>query len=166
MVVNKTPSGGRCSMCGHSPLESKLIDDTFEYGTGDETIIVTARQVPVQACAKCGETYSGPEAARVEHEAICQALGLMTPSEIKALRDQFGWSQKDLAALTDLGIATISRSERGRHVQDRSTNMILQALRDCPGFRQYREGFLAGKTTESGFDEPEPSADAPAFTAG
>src|SRR5207248_2931534 len=100
-----------------------------------ETITVTAREVPVRACANCGEIYSGPEAARVEHEAICHALGLMRPSEIKALRDRFEWSQQYLADLTGLGIATVSRLERGRHLQNRANNNVLLALRDCPPFR-------------------------------
>ena len=149
MVVNKTDSGGRCSMCGHSPLEPKLIDKTFEYGEGEETVTITAHQVPVRACAKCGEYYSGPAAARVEHEAICQALGLMPPAGIKALRDRFGWSQQYLADLTGLGIATVSRLERGRHLQNRANNNVLLALRDCPAFREYLKGLLASKAGKS-----------------
>lgn len=135
-------------MCGHSPLESKRIDKTFEYGADDQTLTVTAHQVPVRVCANCGESYSGPEAARVEHEAICQALGLMTPAEIKSLRERLGWSQQDLADLTGLGIATVSRWERGRLMQNRSNNKVLLALRDCPAFREYLEALLAGKTTK------------------
>src|SRR5262249_27233888 len=147
MVDNTRTSESRCSMCGHSPLEPKLIDKTFEYGADNETITVTARHVPVRLCANCGEVYSGPEAARVEHEAICQALGLMTPAEIKALRERFGWSQQYLADLTDFGIATVSRWERGRLLQNKSANKVLQALRDCSAFRDYLEELLAAKTS-------------------
>jgi DNA-binding transcriptional regulator YiaG len=88
---------------------------------------------------------SGPAAAKVRHEAICRAAGLLTPSEVKAIREKFGWSQQHLADLTDFGIATVSRWERGRLLQNRSNNKVLQAIRDCPPFREYLEGLLATK---------------------
>jgi putative zinc finger/helix-turn-helix YgiT family protein len=149
MAINTTSIGGRCSMCGHSPLEPKLIDKTFEYGEDDDAFIVTAHQVPVEVCPNCGEYCSGPAAARVEHDAICQALGLMTPTEIKALREQLGWSQQYLADLTGLGIATVSRWERGRLLQSRSNNKVLLALRDCAPFRDCLKQLLASKVTHS-----------------
>src|SRR5713101_7205180 len=104
-----------------------------------------ARDVPVERCDACGMIASGPAAARVRHEAVCRAAGLLTPSEIKALRDKFGWSQQYLADLTDFGIATVSRWERGRLLQNRSNNKVLQAIRDCPPFREHLEGLLAAK---------------------
>jgi len=145
-MSDKTTNGaGCCSMCGHSPLETRFIDKTFEYGQDDERITVTAHNVPVRACAKCGEYFSGPDAACVEHEAICQALGLEPPSKIKAIREQFGWSQQHLADLAEIGIATLSRIERGRLVQSRSVNGILRDLHDCREFREHRERLLGAK---------------------
>jgi transcriptional regulator with XRE-family HTH domain len=69
----------------------------------------------------------------------------LTPTEIKAIRESFGWSQQDLADLTDFGIATVSRWERGRLLQNRSANKVLMALRDCPAFREYLDGLVASK---------------------
>ena len=154
MGDNATNNDGRCSMCGHSPLEPRLIDETFEYEADGETVIVTAHHVPVRVCANCGESYSGPAAARVEHEAICHALDLLTPAEIKSLREQLGWSQQCLADLTGLGIATVSRWERGRLLQNRSNNKVLLALRDCLPFRDYLKGLQTSKTGASGGVEP------------
>jgi putative zinc finger/helix-turn-helix YgiT family protein len=149
-------SGGRCSICGHVPLEKKRIEKTFAYGADGESITVTACQVSVRVCEHCGEIYSGPEAARVEHEAICHALDLVTAAEIKSLREQLGWSQQYLADLTGLGIATVSRWERRRLLQNRSNNKVLLALRDCPPFRAYLKSLLASETTESGNDGAAP----------
>jgi transcriptional regulator with XRE-family HTH domain len=100
---------------------------------------------------------SGPAAAKVRHEAVCRAAGLLTPSEIKALRERFGWSQQDLAELTGMGIATISRWERGRLLQNRSNNKFLQALRDCQPLREYLEKTRKQKSDgESEPDAPKP----------
>src|SRR4051812_2013872 len=129
MSMTTPPSRGpKCPECEHGHLVPFTRDEEFDYDLGDETIKVIARDVPVERCNSCGTIASGPAAARVRHEAVCRAAGLLTPSEIKALREKFGWSQQHLADLTDFGIATISRWERGRLLPNRSNNKVLQAI--------------------------------------
>ncbi len=140
------PTGTPCPECGQGQLLSFTRTEEFDFDLGDETVKVRAENVPVKKCDKCGEVMTGPAAADVQHEAICRAAGLLAPSEIKALREKFGWSQQYLADLTDFGIATVSRWERGRLLQNRSNNKVLQAIRDCPPFREYLERLLAAKT--------------------
>jgi len=136
----------KCPECENGRLCTFTRDEELDFDLGDETIKVMVKDVPVERCDSCGMEASGPVAARVRHEAICRAAGLLTPSEIKGIRDEFGWSQQHLADLTDFGIATISRWERGRLLQNRSANKVLQAIRDCPPFRAHLEGLLASKT--------------------
>jgi putative zinc finger/helix-turn-helix YgiT family protein len=150
-MKEQSPANGiKCPECGQGRLISFTRTEEFDFDLGDETVKVRAENVPVEKCDKCGEVMSGSAAAAVRHEAVCRAAGLMTPAEIKALREQFGWSQQDLADLTDFGIATVSRWERGRLLQNRSNNKFLQAIRDCPAFREYLEGLLAAKTNNEG----------------
>ncbi len=136
----------KCPECEGGHLAPFSRDEEFDYDLGEEIIKVIATQVPVERCDTCGMIASGSAAAKVRHKAICRAAGLLAPSEIKALREKFGWSQQYLADLTDFGIATVSRWERGRLLQNRSNNKVLQAIRDCPPFREYLERLLAAKT--------------------
>src|SRR5947209_2958076 len=122
----------KCPVCGHQPLVPRLIDDTFEYGTDSECVLVHAHEVPVEVCENCGESYSGPTAAAVRHRAICQALRLLTPEQIKALREQLGLTQSQFARLTGIGEATISRWERGRLVQTKALDRYLRLLHSRP----------------------------------
>jgi HTH-type transcriptional regulator/antitoxin MqsA len=109
------------------------VDRTFEYGSEeDERITVQAFHVPIEVCDGCGESYSGPEAAKVEHEAICRILGLPTPSEIVGLRDRLGLSQAKFAHLTGIGEATISRWERGLMLPNRAMARYLHLLDHNP----------------------------------
>ncbi|MBI2803814.1 MAG: type II toxin-antitoxin system MqsA family antitoxin [Planctomycetes bacterium] len=147
---------GACPECGRGQLVSFTRDEDFDFDLGDERVAVQARNVPVEKCDTCGEIMSGPAAARVRHDAICRAVGLLTPSEIKAIREKFGWSQQHLAALTDFGIATVSRWERGRLLQNRSANKVLLGLRDCPAFRAYLESLVEPKGSL-----PSPQAEEP-----
>jgi HTH-type transcriptional regulator/antitoxin MqsA len=124
----------RCPSCGHSPLREGTITDRFEYRDDEqEPITVEAHDVPAEICDTCGEQYLGPEAARVQHRALCQTLGLLTPEEIVEIRERFGPTQADFAALTGIGLATISGWERGRLLQNRAMDRYLRLLRANPG---------------------------------
>jgi putative zinc finger/helix-turn-helix YgiT family protein len=114
-----------CPVCGKGLLTSHLIDETFDFDVGEETVTVQARGVPVRRCDHCGEELSGPEAARVRHEAVCKAAGFFTPEELKALRKQVDLSQQDFAQLAGVGVATVSRVETGRLIQNRSTDNLF-----------------------------------------
>lgn len=149
-----SPIGTKCPECFQGQLLPFTRTEEFDFDLGDEIVKVRADNVPVEQCDKCGEVMSGPAAATVRHEAVCRAAGLLAPSEIKALLDKFNWSQQYLADLTGLGLATVSRCVRGRFLQNRSTNKILQAIRDCPPFREYLARLLVSKTTKQA---PSPS---------
>ncbi|MBY0523591.1 MAG: type II toxin-antitoxin system MqsA family antitoxin [Gemmataceae bacterium] len=123
----------RCPNCGHAPLREDTITDRFEYRPDDvEPLMVEARDVPVEICPSCGEKFLGPAAARVQHAAICRAVGLLTPEEIKRIRERFGPSQEEFAALTGIGVATISRWERGRMLQNEAMDRYLRLLAAHP----------------------------------
>ncbi len=120
----------RCPVCGKGRLENRIITDSFDYPVGKKKLTIVAQHVPIQVCTDCQETFSGPEAGLIRHRAICQALGLLAPEEISAIRERLGLSQSDLAKLTGIGKATICRWERGRLLPNRAMVRFLQLL-DC-----------------------------------
>jgi putative zinc finger/helix-turn-helix YgiT family protein len=120
-------------------MVARRIRDQFEYGPDDERITVIAEAVPVLACLACGEMLFGPEAAAVRHQAICRALGLLSPAEIKALRERLGPDQGDFARLTGIGVATLSRWERGRLLQTRAMDRYLRLLDVLPQAARFLE---------------------------
>ena len=123
----------RCPNCGHAPLRDATITDRFPYEMGEEApVMVEVSDVPVQVCDQCGEQYLGPEAAKAQHMAVCRALGLLTPDQIKAIRERFGPTQAEFARLTGIGEATISRWERGRMLPNRAMDRYLRLLNARP----------------------------------
>jgi putative zinc finger/helix-turn-helix YgiT family protein len=157
MKEQLVPTGTKCPECGEGQLFAFTRTEEFDFDLGDETVKVRAENVPVEKCDKCGEVMSGPAAAKVRHEAVCRAAGLLSPSEIKGIRETFGWSQQHLADLMGCGVATVSRWERGRLLQNKSSNKFLQGIRDCPSVREYYEGLLTSKAKrpESAFESEE-----------
>ncbi len=124
--------GTKCPSCGLAELQPRIVDETFEFGGEEGAIVVEARAVPVEVCVNCGEKLSGREAAVIRHGAICAALGLLTPEEIKGTRDALNLSQSDFARLTGIGEATISRWERGRLLQNRAHDRYLRLISSAP----------------------------------
>jgi putative zinc finger/helix-turn-helix YgiT family protein len=118
----------RCPTCGQGTLVARVIRDEFEYGPEDDRITIVAEGVPVLECSACGETLYGPEAARVRHQAICRTLGLLTPEQIKGVREKLGKKQAEFAELTGIGVATLSRWEQGRLIQTRALDRYLRLL--------------------------------------
>ena len=57
---------------------------------------------------------------------------MLSPEEIKALRERLGKTQQEFAELTGIGEATISRWERGRLLQNRANDNFLRLIAANP----------------------------------
>lgn len=118
----------RCVVCGKAELQPRIRTERFDYEADGVEVAVVAENVPVSVCPACGETFGGPDAGRIRDEAICRAMGLMTPVEITGLRDELKMTQAELARLTGIGEASISRWERGQLIQSRAFDRYLRLL--------------------------------------
>jgi HTH-type transcriptional regulator/antitoxin MqsA len=129
MPEEKATTTRRCPSCGgERALEPRRIRDEFDYDADGERIRVVAESVPVLVCRACNEVFYGPEGEQAHHRAICKALGLLTPEEIKSVRERLGKNQAEFALLTGIGVATLSRWERGRSMQTRALDNYLSLL--------------------------------------
>ncbi len=117
-----------CPTCCKGRMHPRRVTERFPYEVDGETTLVVAENVPVHVCEKCGEQLSGPEAARLRHEAICRALGLLTPAEIRSIRERLGLTQKQFTRMTRIGEATICRWESGRLLQNPAMDRYLRLM--------------------------------------
>lgn len=119
-----------CPVCNRGRLHPKIVAEKFPYQDDGKEIMVVAEDVPVKVCDNpaCAEELSGPEAASIRHMAICRALGLLTPAEIRAVRESLHLTQAEFARLTRLGEATICRWERGRLMQNPAMDRYLRLI--------------------------------------
>ncbi|MHB1424925.1 MAG: type II toxin-antitoxin system MqsA family antitoxin [Gemmataceae bacterium] len=132
----------RCPTCNKGGLRDKVVTERFEFEVDGKTKTVVAENVPVSECdnTECGERLSGPEAAGIRHEAICRTFGLLTPREIQAIRERLELSQERFAQLTGIGVATISRWERGRLLQNRAMDNLLRLVERSEENIRFLEG--------------------------
>jgi putative zinc finger/helix-turn-helix YgiT family protein len=134
----------RCPACGQGWLKPTTVTDRFVHEEDGTKRTVIVEKVPIERCAQCGESFRGPEAARLHHEAVCRTFGFLTPHEIRELREKaLGITQEEFARLTGIGLATISRWERGRLVQNRAMDRYLRLLREDPASLRYLRSISA-----------------------
>ena len=128
-VLGPHPGPDACDLCGGSGLTTNLVRDPFIYGSGTDAVELSA-QVLVHTCSKCGESYTGVEAEVARHEVVCRHLGLLTPAEIRALREHYDLSRAAFARATGFGEATLARWETGEVIQNTSSDRYLRLLLD------------------------------------
>ena len=92
-------------------------------------------------CPKCHEVVLRYEdARRLSEDAIAiyrRKHGLLSASEMRAIRERFNLTQAEFGTLLRLGANTLSRWESGRNVQTEAMDTLLRLIRDVPGSIEY-----------------------------
>ena len=128
----------QCPNCGHADVKTTVTEDAFTYGEGPSAVNLTAT-VPLRTCLKCGFQFLDAAAEDAQHEAVCRHLGVMTPSQMQALRRKYGLSRVSFAQITKLGEATIARWERGEFIQNAAYDQLLYLLTFEENFNRLRD---------------------------
>jgi len=116
-----------CPVCGSGNVETYEEDYKFAYGFGESRAELMAR-IPIRKCCECGFSFRDWVADDICHEAVCHHLGIMTPAQIRAMRDLYGLTQAEFSEITKLGEATLSRWERGVIIQNEAYDNYLYLL--------------------------------------
>lgn len=126
---NRNPNANAahvCDECGRL-VTTTWHDHTFMYGSGEAAAELAVR-LPVRRCDHCDFDYLDDEGERLKHEAVCRHLGVLTPQEIRGIRESLGLSRAALAKLTGIGEASLSRWESGVKIQTPAYDLYLRLL--------------------------------------
>lgn len=125
-----------CEEC-KAAVETKIIEKKETYNVCGEDIEIVAR---VLICAECGEEFYCEE---LDNQTLTQAYQeyrkrhkLLSPDEIREIREQYGLSQRGFAKLLNWGDKTLHRYENGA-IQDKAHNSLLLFLREPENMRTY-----------------------------
>jgi len=153
---NSPDAGERlvCPDCGSSNIKTNQKDYIFTYGSGENKVELVAN-VPVRSCSDCGFSFLDSAAEDICHKAVCQHLGVMTPSQIKDLRNLYGLTQAQFSEITKLGEATLSRWERGIVIQNQAYDNYLYLLGFNENLERIRDRAKESKTTEQIVDRTQ-----------
>lgn len=120
------------TFCPHCENQASV-----RYIRKDEVLVVRDAEVPVQSelsvCSSCNKEFATEEQEKANfrkaYDMYRQNKGLLTPPEIKQIREKYGLSQANLSRLLGWGEVTVSRYESGS-IQDVAHNDMLVLLQD------------------------------------
>ena len=130
------PPDDACPTCG----------TTMHPHHGPRTLPVNGEVMRVPGCSyllcpKCGESLTDLEQTGYlfdrAHALYRAKHHLLSPDEVRAIRERHGLTQAALARLLKLGANTISRWEAGRNVQSGAMDVLLRLIRDVPASLLY-----------------------------
>lgn len=87
-------------------------------------------KVPVYWDEEIKDWIMTPEAHEIIDNTKARLVGLLLPAQLKALRDRFDYSQKEMGELFQVGEKSWTRWETGNQRPSRSLNLLIRALYD------------------------------------
>ena len=135
-----------CAECGNS-VATSWHSHTFQYGSDASAADLTVR-LPVRRCDQCDFDYLDDEGERIKHEAVCRHLGVLTPAEVRGIREHHGMSRAAFAKITGIGEASLSRWENGINVQAPANDRYLRLLAR-PGILTQLQGMIGQPPQEA-----------------
>jgi len=125
-----------CPTCG---AQMRPRTGRFDHRVNGEEIFVSG--IPHLDCPRCHEKLFTLEQMRMidqgAYEIYRKKYGLLSPEEIRAIREKHGLTQAAFAKLLRLGDNTVSRWEANRNVQTAAMDTLLRLIRDLPGSLAY-----------------------------
>ncbi len=143
-----------CPNCGSAAVHSEEREHRFPYGCDGGEVELKAI-MRVRVCRDCGLSFMDRAGEEACHDAICRYLGVLTPSQIRALRKMYHLNQAKFGEVTGLGQATVSRWERGIVVQNKAYDNYLFLLGFDENLRRIRERqYRAGNDQSQSSSKP------------
>ncbi len=137
-----------CGRCGAETVDTVEHLHTFRYGAGKSAADLTAH-LPVRRCGTCGFEFLDQESERIKLEAICEHLGVLSPSGIQRIRERYGMTLAAFAEVTGLGTATLVRWENGSMNHTRAYDRYIRLLEKPEIMRELKR---LAEPVESGSD--------------
>lgn len=135
----------RCIECGAEMIVSN--DPIVEVFRGEK---ITVEGVEHYLCPACGEMEFDADtldewSAKID-AAYRRTKGLLSPSEIRAVRKLYGLTQEQFEQVLGVGPISATRWERGKVVQNKTVDTLIRIMRDNPRIAR-------GLIEDAGIDE-------------
>ena len=114
-----------CFFCDDAEITTRLEPHSWKHGVGEGAVTLHV-DLPVHRCENCGHEFVGPEGETIQHEAVCRHFGVLTPAEVRQVRQRRARSRREFARCTGLGEATLQRWEHGAIIQNPANDNYLR----------------------------------------
>lgn len=137
-----------CPACGSNSVSSKYEVEYFQYGDKKESEVELSVQIQVHHCESCDFLFTNEDASEARHDVVCRHLGVLTPREVRGVREQYSLSQAQFSELSKIGKASLARWESGSLIQNQANDNLLYLLsyKDNLAHLQERTSFQRANT--------------------
>jgi transcriptional regulator with XRE-family HTH domain len=87
-------------------------------------------QIPLEWDEEVKQWLIGGAANEIIEDTKARHMGLLLPAQFKELRERYGYTQKQMGELFQVGEKSWTRWESGKHRPSRSNNLPIRALYD------------------------------------
>lgn len=116
-----------CPLCESQDIDEVTKIERVPYGDACDVIDV---RVPVLTCKSCNFSFTDRRAEVLRHAAVCKAQGLLSPVEVRSVRESLGMSRKEFNEAYGIPPASMNRWENGKLFQNVSLDTLLRALQN------------------------------------
>ncbi|NLG42184.1 MAG: type II toxin-antitoxin system MqsA family antitoxin [Phycisphaerae bacterium] len=120
--------GSVCLTCGRGTMEPKRGTFRFDPPPNIPGGTIEIENAEWRECTECGEQILGRELDRRLDDAARHRLGLLSPAEIKEIRERIGLSQEAMAQWLGVGDKTYTRWETGKSIQNKSNDTLIRLV--------------------------------------
>lgn len=127
-----------CSACGNKSLVSKK--GTFRFEVPENGMNKNVREFHIEIenarwdeCGICGETLLSEELDAALERWQYTREGLLTPVEIKEIRESRGLTQKQISMILGVGEKSYTRWENGLSMQTKAMDNLIRIFDISPG---------------------------------
>jgi putative zinc finger/helix-turn-helix YgiT family protein len=117
-----------CPICGADTLESRHGDFLFEPPQNISGGVITIKGATWQECSSCEEQILSKELESALEKCRYSRLGLLTPVEIREIRNRTGLNQVEMAQLLGVGDKTYTRWETGKSLHNKSNDNLIRLV--------------------------------------
>lgn len=122
----------KCPVCNIGFLETVTSDYSTVIKDGQQEVVITVSNLKREKCPSCNEEFLGPEALKIIEDAKYKQLGLLTPDELKMIREKLGLTQGQISSLLCVGKKSYFRWENGLSIQNKSIDRYIRLVNENP----------------------------------
>lgn len=122
----------KCPVCNIGFLETITSDYSTVIKDGQQEVVLTISNLKRENCPNCNEEFLGPEALKIIEDAKYKQLGLLTPDELRMIREKLGLTQEQISSLLGVGKKSYFRWENGLSIQNKSIDRYIRLVNENP----------------------------------
>jgi len=118
----------KCPMCGHETLVGMSGEYQFETPASIPGGAISVLDATWDHCESCGEDILSNALETAINRERYRRLGLLSPDEIREVRERTGLSAVDMSHLLGVGEKTYTRWENGRSLQTKASDTLIRFI--------------------------------------